>query len=98
MEKIVFPFLVGVVFFAFWLTSSILNRLKSEHGEIYAEMGEPALIMNNTPKTMMSFQKFLMLRKFKVLNDTSLDKKCEVLFWLQIAWLPTILIVPFWLR
>ena len=95
MELKVFVFLFSIVFFAFWLTNRILKRLEESYNDLYVEMGSPALIMNNTPRTMMAFQKFVMSRRFKRLEEKDLKVKCEILFWLQVAWLPILFSVAF---
>jgi len=93
MSEIVFPGLVSIAIFSFWLTNSILKRLKHEHGDLYSNIGSPSLLTNNTPSTMVAFQKFVMLRRFKEIDDSGLSIKCEVLFWLQLFWIPAIIVV-----
>ena len=94
MNSVVFSILLFIVFVAFWLTSIIFSRLKNRHLKIFTDLGSPALITNNTPKTIFAFQKFLMLRRFRSLNDANLNLKCEALFWLQLFWIPALVVVP----
>ena len=79
------PFLfavnVGAVVLGFILTARIQKMLRERHPLIYAAMGSPTLIMNNTISNNIAFTKFLLKREYCRIDDESLFKLCNSTYW-----------------
>jgi len=73
----ILPICFGLVFLGvitwFLMVSALFRRLKRDHPEKFHAMGEPALILNNTPRTNWTFIRFLFKREDRALNDPSLS-------------------------
>ena len=55
---------------------SFLRRLKEGYPDVWQELGEPSLIMNNSIKNGLRTQSFLMRREYEKLNDPEFVRFC----------------------
>jgi len=64
-----------------WLimVSALFRRLKRDHPEKFHAMGEPGLILNNTPRTSWTLLRFLFKREDRPLNDPSLSRLSKIM-------------------
>jgi len=62
-----------------WLASKYFRMLESNHPELYLEMGEPGLIVNNNPSTMSSFIRYILGKRYHDSGDPILVKQSVVL-------------------
>tara|TARA_B100000809_G_scaffold242882_1_gene267370 strand:+ start:455 stop:874 length:420 start_codon:yes stop_codon:yes gene_type:complete len=60
-----------------YLANQIIAKLKSEHPEVYSELGNISLIKNNTIANSSKFCSFLFKAKYKPLNNGELTKLAE---------------------
>ena len=67
------------VFVWFYLCNRLFTALRTRHPERYAAMGSPRLIKNNTPSNNFAFLAFLLRRRWRDLNDRSLENLCKVM-------------------
>jgi len=78
------------------LTSHIFTRLAKEEPELYASMGWPRLISNNTPSNSLAFQGFIMRRRYNGLSQPTTRALCGLLFWVQVFWVAAMVAIPVW--
>lgn len=76
---IVFLVLGIMVLVWFRQLSKLFAYLKEKHPEEYKAIGEPALIMNNTPKNNIAFLRFIQGSRPLELGDEKLINWCSFL-------------------
>ena len=76
------------------LTAIIQTRLGRLHSDIYQKLGYPTIIRNNTISNGLAFQKFLLTRLYRSLEDRTLNRLCDTLFWFQLFWVTAMILIP----
>ena len=66
--------LFGMVVVWFVLVSQFLRTLKRRHVTVWHDLGEPALLANNTPQTNLAIFYYLKRRAYQQLGDQELWK------------------------
>lgn len=92
-------FLGGAVFLWVVLVSRLYARLKERAPQVYAAIGEPHVIDNNTLSNNLAFLRFLLKRDFASVDDPEirhLSVWLLVLFWIFLAYFMGWTIKAFW--
>ena len=76
------------------LTAIIQTHLGRLHSDIYQKLGSPTIIRNYTISNGLAFQKFLLTRSYRSLADRKLNRLCDTLFWFQLFWVTSMVIIP----
>lgn len=63
----------------FWKITQFFSYLRENHPEEYQRMGEPTLVLNNTPKNNIAFLRFVLGNKSAALGDLELKRHCKIL-------------------
>jgi hypothetical protein len=61
----------GTIVYLF-LISRLTSRLRQDHNEIYARLGEPTLFLNNSPSNSMRLVAFILSGRYSSLADPKL--------------------------
>lgn len=64
---------------------SVLNLLKSEHPQVWLELGNLQLIKNNTISNSYKFVVFILKADYRLLKDENLSRKGNLLRYLLIS-------------
>jgi len=86
MSEVQVPFFWALfcsVFVGFYLTHFVYVALRDRHPQEYAALGSPTLVTNNSPRSGLTFQKFLYTGSWRSLNDPNLANRCLVLLVFQ---------------
>ncbi|RTR40795.1 hypothetical protein EKG38_02465 [Shewanella canadensis] len=63
----------------------VLNLLKSEHPQVWLELGSFQLIKNNTISSSYKFMVFILKADYRLLKDEKLSRKGKLLRYLLIS-------------
>ena len=77
-----------------YLAKKIIVKLKSEHPEVYSELGNISLIKNNTIANSSKFFSFLFKAKYKHLSNEELTKLADPARYLLVSGI-TLAIIAF---
>ena len=76
---VIFPVLGIMVLVWFRQLSKLFAYLKERHPEEYKAIGEPTLIMNNTPRNNILFLRFIQSSRPSEIGDEKLSNWCKFL-------------------
>ena len=76
---IVFPVLGVMILVWFRQLSKLFAYLRENHPQEYKEIGEPTLIMNNSPRNNIALLRFIQGKRPSDLGDEHLEKWCRFL-------------------
>jgi hypothetical protein len=88
----IFPaFMILMVATILWLALvwRLFALLKVRAPELYASLGQPHMILNNTPSNNIAFLRFLMGGHYGRVADKDVRKLCaflRVFFWVYLVW------------
>jgi hypothetical protein len=84
----VFVLLVAATVLWLALIWRLFALLKSRARDVYASLGQPHIILNNTPVNNLAFLRFLLGGHFRSLGDEGIRRLChflQVFFWCYLA-------------
>jgi len=90
-ESPIFPaFVTLLAASVLWLALvwRLFALLKVRAPEVYASIGQPHIILNNTPSNNIAFLRFLLGGRYGSLSDESVRKLCaflRVFFWVYLV-------------
>jgi hypothetical protein len=71
-----------------FLVARLMSRLRDAHRDVYAQLGEPTLFLNNTPAKSMRLVGFILRGQYLKLADKSLNalgRACRILLVITFA-------------
>ncbi len=76
---VILVLMIGAMFIMvpiwFFSVTKYLKYIRENHSEVYKEMGEPSLFVNNTPSNNISFLRYVFGNKYLATNDNQLISK-----------------------
>jgi hypothetical protein len=79
--------LIALFLIGMFLVNRVYKNLKSHHLATYKALGAPTLFLNHSMKSDALMIKFLLKRKYLLLNDKKLKRTCDILLLhMIIAW------------
>jgi hypothetical protein len=77
------PYLVAILMasvgLGFFLTARLYSLLRKRHPDLYKSLGSPSLFLNNSIQNGLAVQRFVLLGRFRQIDDPQLVRLCTFL-------------------